>query len=90
MSGDGRGVTSGIALSIGEENAEFGAEVIYEPAKLLILGVRGGGPPMRFDGRIVGSVDFREEKPLGSVAGVREAPGMTSVCRRNPALKGLA
>lgn len=68
MSGDGSGVTSGIALSIGEENAELGAEAIYEPAKLLMLGVRGGGTPMRFDDRTVESVDFRDEAPVESVA----------------------
>jgi len=47
ISGEGNGVTSAMALSMGDDKAESGAELICEPAPLasafLILGVRGGG-----------------------------------------------
>ena len=57
-SGDGKGVTSGIALSMGEEKADGGAELRLELLPMLfantflILGVR----VMRLDGRWVDSV----------------------------------
>jgi hypothetical protein len=91
--GEGSGVTSAIALSMGEDKAEFGAEPNCEPEPTLparaffMLCVRGGGL-IRFAGWLFDSIDCRTEEAL-SVAGVREYPGMISVCRCSPALKGL-
>jgi hypothetical protein len=76
MSGDGRGVTSAIALSLGEDITELGAEPMLEleptlvPKVYLILGVREGSPI--FDGRCWDSADTREVETLLSVADVTE------------------
>jgi len=92
--GEGSGVTSAIALSIGEDKAEFGAEPNCEPAPILparaffMLCVRGGGV-IRFVDWLLGSTGCITEEAWLSVTGVREYPGMTSVCRCSPALKGL-
>ncbi len=94
INGEGRGVTSAIALSIGDDMAEFGPELRYEfvlalVRVFLILGVRGGGMPIRLGGRLLYSPDFRAEETLLSEAGVIEHPGMISVCNLESALKGL-
>jgi hypothetical protein len=73
---------SAIALSIGEERAELGAEAMYEPGPPLVrpflrLGVRGRGSPTRFAGRIGVSPDFLAENPVVSVVGDKEEPGMS-------------
>ena len=50
MRGEGKGVTSAMALSIGEENAELGAEPkpellpTLDAIRFLTLGVRASGP----------------------------------------------
>lgn len=56
--GEGRGVTSAIALNIGEDNAEFGADPIAEPLPTLLaktflmLGVLAKGMFVCFEGGI--------------------------------------
>jgi hypothetical protein len=93
VSGDGRGVTSAMALSLGEDIAELGAEPMLEfeptlvPRVCLTLGVREGCAV--FDGRCWNSADTREADTLLSVADVTEYPGTMSVCRRSPALIGV-
>jgi hypothetical protein len=83
VSGDGRGVTSAIALSLGEDIAELGAEPRLEleptlvPRVCLTLGVREGCAIT--DGRCWNSAVMREAETLLSVADVTEYPGTTSV-----------
>jgi hypothetical protein len=53
MRGEGRGVTSAIAFSIGEDNAELGADVMLPILLLrmfLMLGVRA--MPIGFEGSL--------------------------------------
>lgn len=83
MRGDGKGVTSGIALSIGEDKAELVAEPLL-PVLLdrmfLMLGVRV----------IAAFGAIRENSPeLRAVAAVTVYPGMMLVWIRRPALRGL-
>jgi hypothetical protein len=85
MTGDGRGVRSGIELSRGDDNAEFGAEELYEfdPMLLartfLMLGVLA--MDMGFVGR---------RSSLVSDGAERVWLAATSVCSRRPdALIGL-
>jgi hypothetical protein len=65
INGEGSGVTSAIALSMGDDKAEFGADPICEPAALLsaffMLGVLGGGA-IGFCGRFSDSTCFRVEE----------------------------
>lgn len=81
--GDGKGVTSGIALSIGEDIAELVAETLLPlllDKMFLMLGVRVIAAP--------GAI--RENSPeLRAVAAVTVYPGIISVCIRRPALRGL-
>jgi hypothetical protein len=86
--GEGRGVTSGIALNIGEEKAELGADAMIDAAMLFIEGVRVGMTPMLLLDLAVLSPSLRALLECGSVDGVREAEP-TSVCTRNPALMGV-
>jgi hypothetical protein len=94
ISGDGRGVTSAIEFSLGEDIAELCADPILEvelmlvPKACLTLGVREGS--LVFDGLSWVSVFTREVETLLSVAEVTEYPGTMSVCRRSPALIGDA
>ena len=75
--GDGKGVTSGIALSIGEDMAELVAEL---DKMFFMLGVRA----------IDGFVAICENSPeLRAVAAVTVYPGIIFVCIRKPELKGL-
>lgn len=85
MTGDGRGVRSGIELSIGDDNAEFGAETVceFDPMLLartcLMLGVLA--MDMGFEGR---------RSSLVSDAAERAWLVATSICSRRPdALMGL-
>jgi hypothetical protein len=93
MSGDGRGVTSDIALSIGDETTEFGAEprlVVLPklpklPAKTFFtLGVRGMGIEL---GAGCSSIGFGTG--VMALAAVTVYPG-TSVWIRRLGLRGLA
>jgi hypothetical protein len=61
-SGDGRGVTSDNALSIGEDIAESGAEAEFDPTadakSCLKLGVRLIGAPVHFEACVLFSPGF--------------------------------
>jgi hypothetical protein len=85
ISGDGRGVTSGIALRFGDDRAEPGRD---PPPTLLantflMLGVRAK----------IGRGTICEKSPdaraVCALAAVTMHPGMRSVCIRRPALEGL-
>ena len=81
--GDGKGVTSGIALSIGEDIAELVVETLLPmllDKMFLMLGVR-----------VIAALGaIRENSPeLRAVAAVTIHPGIISVCIRSPALRGL-
>jgi len=87
INGDGSGVTSAIALSMGEDKAELGADVML-PALLaktfLMLGVRA--IPICFGAASEKSLEFRA---VFALAAVTVQPGMISVCILSPALNGL-
>ena len=87
-SGDGSGVTSAIAFSIGDETTDPGKELVLPMLLLrmfLILGVRsipslsGAGRENSSDARLV----------LCALAATMLKPGLMSVCMRRPALRGL-
>lgn len=59
ISGDGRGVTSGIAFSIGEDNAEFGAEALLPILLLKIFLILGARAMPRVFGGLVCSPALR-------------------------------
>lgn len=97
--GDGKGVTSGIAFSIGEDMTEPGRDPAFEllpillPNTFLMLGVRASGA-MGILGVLV-TARMREESVelrvvLLFVEGVTVQLGVVaSVWIRNPALRGL-
>jgi len=93
--GDGNGVTSGIALNIGDDKAELGVEdrlellLILLAKMFLILGVRASGILIDCDfcGSLIESGELRAGLLL--VAAVTVYPGMISVWIRSPALKGF-
>lgn len=93
ISGEGSGVTSGIAFSIGEDKAELGAEPKFELLPTLvaktffILGVRFKPNDVGFEGILVNSLGLRPV--VFALASVTVYPGIMSVCIRNPALRGL-
>ena len=93
ISGDGSGVTSAMAFSIGEDRAEFGAEPKFELLPTLlaktffILGVRGKEKVVDFVGILLDSLELRAV--VFALASVTVYPGIISVCIRNPALSGL-
>lgn len=95
MSGEGRGVTSAIAFNIGDEIAEFGAELLLPillARTFLTLGVRARGipiGPLDLECTRVVSGDSRSVIPVPVLADVTGPPGTISVCIRRPALKGL-
>jgi hypothetical protein len=93
ISGEGSGVTSAIAFSIGEDRAEFGAEPKFELLPTLlaktffILGVRAKEKLDDFAGILVDSLELLAV--VFALASVTVYPGIISVCIRNPALSGL-
>ena len=96
-SGEGNGVTSAIALNIGEDKAELGADPKFELLPTLVantffmLGVRASDMFVSFlnglDGILDDSLELRAV--VFALAAVTVYPGITSVCIRNPALRGL-
>jgi hypothetical protein len=100
INGDGRGVTSAIALNIGDESAEFGADPpIFDAdprllaSACLILGVLLGifvGICNAFEGGFWSSPDLPADGALLSAGAVTEHEGLISVHNRGrPALKGV-
>jgi hypothetical protein len=95
MRGDGRGVTSAIALNIGDERAELGADPKLELLPILVakifftLGVRANGTLIDCDfcGIRIDSLELRAVVLL--LAAVTVYPGIISVWIRRPALNGL-
>jgi len=82
--GDGRGVTSTSALSIGDDKVEFGVEDMLEVPSIaamarLKLGVRCMGSSGDFGAVRVASLEVRSLEALLEEADVTVYPGMRSV-----------
>lgn len=91
--GEGRGVTSAIALSIGDDKAEFGADPSPLPAleakMFLTLGVRAKGMFLGFvPNRVLSLLPMVCTCP-SEVVGESVQFGVMSVRIRRPALRGL-
>lgn len=92
MRGEGRGVTSAIALSMGEERAELGADPRFELLPILlakivfILGVRASGTLIDcvFCECLTDSGELRR-----LVLVLAAVTGVMSVCIRSPVFKGF-